>query len=173
MSIFKISYSHPEYVIPLSKDGSLAIIPRPRGGEWLLEDLHSLNRHGKLVIVSALTSMEERELELEQEEKICKELGAEHLSFPINDRHVPDSRVAFGRFVRLLHCYIENGSHVKIHCRMGIGRSSLLAAGVVIAAGYPSLRAWELVEEGRLRPVPDTEEQRQWLINTASLIASS
>ena len=48
-----------------------------------------------------------------------------------------------------------------IHCRQGIGRSSLLAAAVLEASSLDE--AWRRIAEARGRSVPDTPEQRAWL----------
>jgi hypothetical protein len=45
----------------------LAIIPRPRGRDWLLEDIRFLQRAGVDVVVSALTVAENEELGLVEE----------------------------------------------------------------------------------------------------------
>ncbi|GGM59052.1 hypothetical protein ACFFX1_41745 [Dactylosporangium sucinum] len=61
-------------------------------------------------------------------------------------------------------------THVVAHCRIGIGRASLLAAGILALTGVPPERAWPLIERARGLPVPDTPEQRAW---PAELLARS
>jgi protein-tyrosine phosphatase len=46
---------------------------------------------------------------------------------------------------------------------MGIGRSSLLAAGCLVAQGMPPGEAWAAISDARGLTVPDTPEQRRWL----------
>ena len=45
----------------------LAIMPRPRGGDWLEDEIRSLRLEGVDVLVSLLTETEARELELDSE----------------------------------------------------------------------------------------------------------
>ena len=51
-----------------------------------------------------------------------------------------------------------------IHCRAGIGRSSLLAAAVLRVEGRTADEAWQRITEARGLPVPDTDEQRDFLV---------
>jgi protein-tyrosine phosphatase len=47
---------------------------------------------------------------------------------------------------------------------MGIGRASLVAAAVLRLLGLPGDEAFSRVQAARGLPVPDTDEQRQWLM---------
>ena len=60
----------------------LAIIPRPRGQDWLPDDISLLQRAGIDVVVSALTAAENEELGLVEESRCCQTRGIEFLSFP-------------------------------------------------------------------------------------------
>jgi len=53
----------------------LAIVPRPRGGDWLETDLSNLKREGIDILISILTREEEIELGLEQERELAESLG--------------------------------------------------------------------------------------------------
>ncbi len=53
----------------------LAILPRPRSGEWLEDEIRSLRAQGIDVLVSLLTPDETAELELEQEAACCASTG--------------------------------------------------------------------------------------------------
>ena len=55
--------------------GRLAIVPRPRGGDWLEEEVRSWREAGLDVMVSLLTYDENTELELCQEELLCRAQG--------------------------------------------------------------------------------------------------
>src|ERR1700743_3176736 len=52
------------YWINPGANGRLAIVPRPRGGDWLADDLHALRREGIDILVSLLTPSEVEELGL-------------------------------------------------------------------------------------------------------------
>jgi protein-tyrosine phosphatase len=141
----------------------LAIIPRPRGQDWLPDDIKFLHRAGVDVVVSALTVSENEELGLVAENHCCQSNGVEFLSFPIEDRSVPKSLSEFRSLVHSLTEYLRTGKAVAVHCRAGIGRSSIIVAATLIQNGFSAEAAFRAIEEARGRPVPDTPEQRQWL----------
>ena len=71
--------------------GRLATAGRPRGGEWLDDDLRALRSAGVDVLVSSLTKAEATELDLTNEEELSRANGMAFVSFPIEDRGVPAS----------------------------------------------------------------------------------
>jgi hypothetical protein len=103
--------------------GRLAIAARPRGGDWLEDELNGWRLAGINVIVSLLESDEVAQLGLLEE-----------------------SRAA-----------------VAVHCRQGIGRSGLIAAGVLAASGTSPEDAIAAVSSARGLPVPETSAQRLWV----------
>jgi protein-tyrosine phosphatase len=141
----------------------LAILARPRGHDWLPDDLRRLRRAGVDVIVSALTSPEVKELGLEGEAEEYAQSGLRFVSFPIADRPAPTSPTSFTALVDRLAEYSKNGKAIAIHCRAGIGRSSMIAACVLVKNGLSPDAAFQTIEEARGCPVPDTHEQRQWV----------
>lgn len=149
--------------IPGPWSGRLGIVPRPRGGDWLEDEVGSWRESGLDVVVSLLMPGETSELELDQEAAWCARHGIRFLSFPIPDRDVPDSRRAVLDLARDLDRALNEGRNVAVHCRQGIGRSGTIAAILLIRAGEDPGTAWEHVREGRGCPVPDTEEQREWV----------
>jgi protein-tyrosine phosphatase len=58
---------------------------------------------------------------------------------------------------------LAQGKSVGVHCRAGIGRSSLIAASLLIQAGLSAEAAFLSIQKSRGCPVPDTAEQRQWV----------
>jgi len=146
----------------------LAIIPRPRGDDWLPDDISILQRAGVDVIVSALTPSEEEELGLAGEAECCRNSGMRFLSFPVEDRSVPASESDFKGLVELIDEFLSKGNAVAVHCRAGIGRSSIITASVLIHRGLPVERAFSVIEEARGCPVPDTQEQRAWVEHLSS-----
>jgi protein-tyrosine phosphatase len=115
------------------------------------------------VVVSALTAPEVEELGLSEEAQECAQSGLVFISFPIEDRSVPTSHAKFGTLVDQLLEYSRKGKAIAVHCRAGIGRSSMIAACVLIRNGFSANSAFQTIEESRGCPVPDTPEQRQWV----------
>jgi hypothetical protein len=116
--------------IECGRPGRLAVLPRPRGGDWLEDEIPSLRTAGVNVLVSLLTREEIRELALAEESTFCAANGIEFFSFPIADRGVPapasDNTLGL---VRKLAAFLTGGKAVAIHCRQGVGRSVLRTEG--------------------------------------------
>jgi protein-tyrosine phosphatase len=141
----------------------LAIMPRPRGGDWLEDEVRDWRSAGIEVVVSTLTSEEIAELDLAQEAALCKANGQEYFAFPIPDRGVPGSSRATADLLGQLESKLVEGKSVAFHCRQGIGRSALLAACLLVLAGVEAETAFQRVGAARGCPVPETAEQRQWV----------
>jgi len=71
------------YWIPGRWPGRLAIVPRPRGGEWLEDEIASLHDAGIDALVSLLEPAEEAHLGLEDEASAATAAGLVFGSFPI------------------------------------------------------------------------------------------
>jgi protein-tyrosine phosphatase len=65
---------------------------------------------------------------------------------------------------KLVHHLIK-GQNVLVHCRAGIGRTGLVAASVLVRTGIDPEVALRLVSTARTLVVPDTAEQRTWVLN--------
>jgi protein-tyrosine phosphatase len=147
--------------------GRLGIMPRPRGGDWLEDEIRSLKSSGVDAVVSLLERAEIEELDIVEEQALCEVAGISFLTFPIPDRNVPPSRreaLDFaGSVLNLLHA----GKGVVIHCRQGVGRSALIAACVMALGGVPVDEAFDKIKNARGCPVPDTPEQRRWVVQLA------
>jgi protein-tyrosine phosphatase len=146
-----------------AQDIRLAIVRRPRGQDWLPDDIGLLRRAGVDVIVSALTPIETEELGLLEEPECCRTNGIEFFSFPIEDRSVPPSSSSFRELLNSLNVSLAEGKAVGVHCRAGIGRSSLIVASLLIENGLSPEAAFFAIREARGCPVPDTVEQRNWV----------
>lgn len=144
--------------------GRLAIVPRPRGGDWLEDEIASWRRVGIAAVVSTLTKEEISELDLDREGDFCRKAGIEWVAFPITDRSVPSSALAALELIRRLEQLLAQGQTIALHCRQGVGRSALLAACVLAASGVDPTAALERVATARGCAVPDTSEQREWVM---------
>jgi protein-tyrosine phosphatase len=150
--------------------GRLAIMPRPRGGDWLEDEIASWRRVGIDTIVSALTEEESAELDLGREQQLCVEAGIDFIPFPITDRGVPSSTKTMIELVHRLEERLARGRKVAIHYRQGIGRASLLAACVLVVGGVDAATAFERIAATRGCTVPDTSEQREWVMQFARVV---
>ena len=143
--------------------GKLAISARPRGGDWLSDEISHWQQGGIDTVFSLLTRQEEHDLNLDNEGTEVTAHGMNFLSFPIPDREVPDSERSLAGALEELEEELSRGRNVALHCRQGIGRSGLIAAGVLVTSGIPPDRAIDLVSSVRGRIIPETPDQRLWL----------
>ena len=147
--------------VPLK--GRLAIMARPRAGDWLEDEISAWRADNIDAVVSLLEADEVRELELDDESELCRQSGIDFISFPIPDRGVPASFSSTVELARRLTETMRAGRSVAIHCRSGIGRSALIAACVLVCAGVDGGMAFEMIGAARGLNVPDTDEQARWL----------
>ena len=145
----------------------IAVATRPRGGEWLRDDLAAAQLEGVRTVVSCLTREEEDELGLEGELETARALGLEFLRIPIADQGTPRPGVVEDVISRIGTSTAPQGK-VAIHCRQGLGRSPLVAAAMLVRGGRTPSDAWAAVASARGQPVPETEEQRLWLARFAT-----
>jgi len=148
--------------IPAPTPGRLSTMARPRGDDWLDDEMTGLREAGVDVLVCLQSDVERRELGLLDEGPSAQHAGIEFRHFPIEDFGVPE-RSAADPFVDSLVSALADGQHVAVHCRGGIGRSSLIAAAVLVKLGATPADAWETITGVRGVPVPETDEQRAWL----------
>jgi protein-tyrosine phosphatase len=116
----------------------LGIVPRPQGGDWLEAETRAWREAGIDMVVSLLEPEEEAQLVLEGEAAAAAASGVEFRAFPIPDRGVPASRESVAELAREIVDAVETGRNVAVHCRQGIGRSAVIAGGVLVAGGAAS-----------------------------------
>jgi protein-tyrosine phosphatase len=141
----------------------LGIMARPRGGDWLADEIANLKKQNVGLLVSLLEKEEVGELGLRQQETICKSNGIEFINFPIADRDIPKTSDKIDWLVDYLTSKLQDGTSVVIHCRMGIGRSSIVAASVLLRAGLKADNIIDNISKIRGLKVPDTDKQLKWL----------
>ena len=143
--------------------GRLALSARPRGGDWLEDEIVNWKRSGVDAILSLLTPDEERELDLAYEADTAKKHDVDFSSFPIPDRQVPRSESSLRQMIEKINSRLLAGSNVLVHCRQGVGRTGLVAACLLIKHGMSPGAAVETLSAIRGVPVPETTEQRDWI----------
>lgn len=141
----------------------LAIVLRPRGEEWLRDEMLRIRRAGVQSLVSLLEADEAEWLGLAEEEKLAEEAGIRFLNYPIRDTGVPTDIPHFRAFVSGLAARLHAGESVGVHCRGCIGRATITAACTLIHLGLKPVDAVAAVEAARGCPVPDTGDQLRWI----------
>jgi protein-tyrosine phosphatase len=151
------------YTVQGLSSGKMSIMPRPRGGDWLADELKMLFFDGVDVLVSLLTSGEAAELDLQDEAECCRRQSIVYLSYPIPDLTTPPFTPDTFALLEQLKAYLARGKHVVAHCRMGLGRSALIAASTLVLAGFTPEYACAQLSAVRGYTVPEMEEQRAWV----------
>lgn len=151
------------YWINEFKNGNIGIMARPRGNDWLEDEIIKLKHLNVKCVVSLLEQSEIYELEIEKEEFYCHNNEITYINYPIKDRGLPEK----GSFINLINTLSEKlklGEKIVIHCRMGIGRASMVSAGVLIKNGVDSDIVFDLLTKKRTLSVPDTFMQKNWIL---------
>jgi protein-tyrosine phosphatase len=148
--------------------GRLAISARPRGGDWLQDELSDWKKIGVSDVVSLLTPTENAGFDLGGEESACQAAGIRFVSFPIEDREIPHNSTGSTALFSQIDARLSFGANVVIHCRQGVGRAGMIAAGLLIVHGLDPEHAIREATAARGVPVPETDEQRQWIRALAS-----
>lgn len=151
--------------------GKLAIVGRPRGNEWLEDEVRAWKAADINAVVSLLTPEEEHELGLEDEARLAGLSGIAFVSYPVPDRSVPPDLGGSIRLIRRIEGWLAEGKNVALHCRQGIGRSAVVAACLLVSAGLQPDAAFGRLREARGCTVPDTEEQREWVTHFSREVA--
>ena len=72
--------------------GKLALSARPRGGDWIEDEVADWKRAGIAAVLSLLTPKEERELDLRDEGREAKRAGLEFWSLPLRTVKCPNQK---------------------------------------------------------------------------------
>src|SRR6266498_1697172 len=151
------------YWIDSLAPGRIGIMARPRGDDWLEDEIRFLACNGVEVLGSLLTDSEIYELRLVDEGMYCAQQQITYVPFPIRDRQTPPLSEHTFTVMQELARLLEEQRTVVIHCRMGIGRAALVAASVLALCGMSVEAAFNAIMTARSCPVPDTREQRAWV----------
>jgi protein-tyrosine phosphatase len=151
--------------------GRLAIAARPRGGDWLQDEVAHWHRSGVDTFLSLLSPDEEQILGLANEADTVRAQDMCFISLPIPDREVPSSESEVAAALERLNARLSSGKNVVVHCRQGVGRSGLIAACLLVTKGLHPSAAVESISAARGVAVPETREQRQWIDHYAAVSA--
>jgi protein-tyrosine phosphatase len=151
------------YEIPTGGAGRLATMARPYGDDGLPDDMAQLAVRGVTDLVSHLTEYEVYALGLADEAEACAAAGIRFHLYPIEDRGIPE-QPGFDFFIEGLAAIIRRGGFVVVHCRGGIGRSSVAAAALLVRLGMAPGDALKAIAKARGLPIPDTMEQYDFVM---------
>lgn len=164
-------YTKIYWIHDFANGAKLGIMPRPRGDDWLEEEIIKLKKQHIGLWVSLLEQDEMHELGLRNQPALCLKHDLGYINFPIVDRHVPEKGNKVDSLIEQLYQKIQNGNSVVVHCRMGIGRSSIIAACILLKQGFKTEQILQKITSARGLKVPDTDDQIQWLKNREKTIS--
>jgi protein-tyrosine phosphatase len=146
--------------------GKVSITPRPRGGSRLLDEMAALRAASVDILISALTAEENEEfgLGLGEEARVAEEAGLSFRSIPIEDMSTPADSDEILATLDELASQVRAGKHVAVHCFGSIGRSGMISTLLLCRNGWEPETAMARMSELRGRRVPETDEQRQWVL---------
>jgi protein-tyrosine phosphatase len=144
--------------------GKVSITPRPRGGDWLDDEMLALHAAGVDVLISALTDGENRELGLTGEARAAERAGLVFQALPIEDLCTPADSGMFLAALGDLAAQVNAGRQIAVHCRASIGRSGMISALLLSRNGWEPDAAMAHLSELRGTTVPETDEQRRWVL---------
>ncbi|MGH9945578.1 MAG: protein-tyrosine phosphatase family protein [Pyrinomonadaceae bacterium] len=153
--------------------GRIALVARPRGGEWLKDEAAAWAEAGLDTIVSMLDDEEIKAFELQLEAEFCAKSGIEFFSFPVKDRGVPELNQEFRALTERLKASLLKGQNIGIHCRQSIGRAPFLAAVLMTMFGIEPKESFRQLGFARGVRVPETPEQRELVERFAEEFAAA
>src|SRR2546428_9273541 len=113
--------------------GRLAVASRPRGGDWLEDEIASWRRAGIDTVFSLLTPEEERDLDLADEGHQVRAHGMKFVSFPIPDRQVPSSATELPAGFKKGDADLSSGKNGVPPFRQSIGRTGSAATCLLVS----------------------------------------
>lgn len=151
------------YKVKTINKGFLSVMAKPASGDWIEDEFNGIVNEGINLVVSLLEFHEAYELGLKNEKDLAIANEMDFISFPIKDRGLPSSIREYLAFTKELYQQITNGKNTVIHCRAGIGRTGMVAAGILLHCGFNPGEAISLISSKRGIQVPDTEDQLAWV----------
>ena len=150
--------------------GFFAIMARPSLEQSDPASVVNISRLGINLVVSLLETNEARTLGLDAEREQVKALGMDFVSFPIPDMGIPTSVEEFASLSKMLLKQVNAGNNILVHCHAGIGRSGLMAAGILLHCDLNPKQAFAHVSKMRGVRVPETPDQEYWLMSNHATI---
>ena len=140
----------------------IGISPCPAGGVDLKIELEKIVLEDQLLLISLLTEEEIIQLKLHDEKLISEELRINFKEFPIVDSSIPGV-VSFINFIEKIYSLTNKFDRILIHCQAGIGRSSLIALGLMTKHRLILKESIKLASSIRGFEVPQSRSQLKLL----------
>lgn len=121
-----------------------------------------------IVCLNSLAELAEKSPIYASDHRIPDALPAPLYNFPITDLGVPNDVHAFNDFVQKLCENLKRGHILAIHCALGIGRTGLTAACILMNLGIPLEEAQQRVFEAQSSA--ESYEQEKFLRRYATLL---
>jgi protein-tyrosine phosphatase len=86
---------------------------------------------------------------------------------------VPESDAKVAAVLEKLDADLSSGKNVVVHCRQGVGRTGLMAAGLLVMKGLNPEAAVKTLSAARGISVPETVAQRRWIDHYATILAGT
>jgi ADP-ribosylglycohydrolase len=170
----RTSATHPirvdfiaKHVLPLGGQLGMTFAPGKKAqgieGHWdrdLTVDLARLRQHYATdVLVSLIEEHELGKLHIQGLPTAATDAGIVLDRFAIPDGGVPADEAQFAELVRRTVARVRSGKTVVIHCRGGLGRTGVLAAACLRAAGIDAHRAMEIVRATRPATIENAAQE--------------
>jgi protein-tyrosine phosphatase len=114
----------------------------------------------EIVLISLLENREAKFLKLEDESEEAKKVYSEFIHFPIPDMGIPVYKV-FVTFIDLMFFKTQHSKKIIIHCKHGIGRSGLIALGLMVKDGNDLIESIKTISKIRGYDIPQSRSQRK------------
>ncbi len=144
--------------------GYLSVMAMPLIGDVIEDQFSGLSALGVMQILSLLETSEQDAIGLIEEQKLCEKNNMNFISYPIKDHCLPTSVKEFSLVTKTIYQEITEGMNTVIHCRAGIGRTGMVAAGVLLHTEIEATVAFQIISRARGIQVPETEQQYNWVV---------
>jgi protein-tyrosine phosphatase len=154
-----------------AEEHDIAVGPAPEPDD-LLRLFSEWRKDGVGLIVSAQTEREAATMGLDIEETFARTAKLGFLRIPVPDHSAPPFSREVLDSITYIADTIDNGKKVFVHCYAGIGRSPALAAAVMVHRGATPREAVQALRAARGIPVPETQDQMQFIFDYAEYVDS-
>lgn len=162
--------SHPSWSLPIQL-GTLLLTPCPgTQGVELCESLSQLKAGGATAVITLMTTAELSEEGFQDFSSAVKAVGLDWYHLPVPDFGVPgaDFEQAWDACRLELQQRLQSGDTLALHCKGGSGRTGMVAAKLMLAAGFDPEDAITAIQALRPRAF-SYPAQREYILNSVTL----